>query len=135
MRKGGDMDPEKYERHASVLWPRDLCDYALREFLPNTTPIFTPEMSVRFRNARIKMQLSQREMADLLGATQTIVCRIETGKMTHSPITCQKFRIALKDRFSEVLIGGRFVDFRDLTYGYDKQIKKWVASLKRTNKV
>lgn len=114
-----------------ALFTRQLQDRASKEFLSVTTPIITPEMGLRFRKARVKMDLTQQEMADRFGITQTIISRIESGLIISAPLTTLQFRNVLTEHFNEVVLGGRFIQNYGVTYYYNKQIKKWVGELKK----
>lgn len=80
-------------------------DY-LEIYFKNSTPLFDAAMSARFKVARSELGLSQSEMAQRIGLTQTDISRIEAGKCLTTGVKTEQFKTALGDYFKYVIVGG-----------------------------
>lgn len=109
-----------------ILVPK-IIESALRFYLEKTTPVFDLEMGKRLRVAREKADLTQKQLADLLGLTQTDISRLETGRTSQVNVTCEKFRIALGEHFEYMLIRQGYYRYEDITWRKDKQSRAWIG--------
>ena len=50
---------------------------------------------------RAKHNLTQKELADIVGVTVQTICNVETGQQTPSRVTEQKIRIAMEVDYDE----------------------------------
>lgn len=50
---------------------------------------------------RAKNNLTQKELADIVGVTVQTICNVETGQQTPSRVTEQKIRIAMEVDYDE----------------------------------
>lgn len=78
----------------------------LSVFLRMVTIIFDREMGKRLERVRQEMGFSQKRMAEHLGLSQSMLCRVEAGKVKFLPMTAEQFITALPEYYHFVLFGG-----------------------------
>ena len=95
------------------------------------TPIFTPDMGMRLKIARMKLKWSQAEMGERLGVSQQQIGRIESGRIQtmENPFSAAVLRDALRahtnyvlfnsnaDLYDYVKIKAAYWEARDATKG------------------
>lgn len=114
---------------------RDFTADILDRYFKVTTPIFDKAMAERFAIERRNLKLSQKQMADKFGLTQTTISRLESGKIDHIPVTTEKFRIVFGKGFDYVLSAIGYWHHEQLNWQYDKRKGAWVASRVLKNRV
>lgn len=72
-----------------------------------STPIFTPDMGLRLKIARMKLKWSQAELGERLGVSQQQIGRIEAGRRQtiENPFSSAVLRDALRTHINYVLFG------------------------------
>lgn len=94
--------------------------------LENLTPIWSPEMGDRLKIARMKLKLSQGELAALLAITQSTVSKLECGVVQVALLPLSVLKFALTDHLTYVLWGSR-----ESAYSPNYIIQEYWKRLKR----
>lgn len=108
----------------------ELYERLLGKVYPVTTLVFDKPMGLRLKRIRESMGLSQADLGDLLGLSQTDIHRLETGKMSVAPLTCEEFRIRLKQNFEYLLHEEGYFKEGALTWRRDKKYGEWICEEK-----
>lgn len=103
---------KEFRRTARV---KKALDHSLNFYFTRMTPIFDAEMGRRLANARKVMKLSQTELGEILGMSQSDIHRLEHGKIAYIPLSTQQFKDALTEHF-DYIFRGSF----SLRYNYEK---------------
>jgi transcriptional regulator with XRE-family HTH domain len=74
------------------------------------TPLFSPEMGNRLMWARMKARLSQAELGQFLGVSQSVISDIERGKSRVSEFTFSRFKAVMGDRSTAFVMTGAYAD-------------------------
>lgn len=115
---------------ASLQFRADSADHLTRKFLKITILRFDIEMGKRLVEVRKNIGVTQRQLADQLGLSQTDVSRLEQGKKVNALPTSDVFKTVLGRNFDYVCFGGWLMDQTELSIEKDKRLGKWWAKLR-----
>lgn len=107
---------------------QDVVNFYLAPYFKVSSPVFGLEMGQRFKTARMKMQMTQVEMAKRLGLTQTDICRLETGKLERVSLTTQEFKTALGEHFGYVIVGSLHWKYEEIKWKKNNRFGMMVGS-------
>lgn len=102
---------------------KELFEAMLQSYLASSRPMFTPEMGIRLKTVREKLEMTQRELAERLGLNQTELSRLEGGKNINAMPSCAAFKSVLGGHFEYFLTRLGYYRYEDIKVSYNKQIR------------
>lgn len=102
-------------------------EMGLKRYLAVSTLIFDKEMGLRLKELRTAMKLSQADLAELLGLSQTDIHRLETGKLSTASCNSEVFRRVLLKNFEYLVRPSGWYNLGEITWRFDEKRKDWIC--------